>query len=69
MKKILAEITSGQFAKEWRAEYESGMKNFKRLYEADYNHPVEVTGRKLRKMMPWPAGRRNCRSSRHHGQS
>jgi ketol-acid reductoisomerase len=53
MKKILAEITSGQFAKEWRAEYEGGMKNFKRLYEADNNHPVEVTGRKLRKMMPW----------------
>ena len=43
----------GQFAKEWRAEYEGGMKNFKRLYEADNSHPVEVTGRKLRKMMPW----------------
>jgi ketol-acid reductoisomerase len=53
MKKILAEITSGQFAKEWRAEYEGGMKNFKRLYEQDNNHPVEVTGRKLRKLMPW----------------
>jgi ketol-acid reductoisomerase len=53
MKKILGEITSGQFAKEWRAEFEGGMKNFKRLYEADNNHPVEVTGRKLRKMMPW----------------
>ena len=53
MKKILAEITSGQFAKEWRAEYEGGMKNFKRLYEQDNSHPVEVVGRKLRKMMPW----------------
>ena len=53
MKKILAEITSGQFAREWRAEYEGGMKNFKRLYEQDNTHPVEVTGRKLRKMMPW----------------
>ena len=53
MKKILAEITSGQFAREWRAEYEGGMKNFKRLYEADHTHPVEVTGRRLRKMMPW----------------
>jgi ketol-acid reductoisomerase len=53
MKKILSEIQSGQFAKEWRAEYEGGMKNFKRLYEADNNHPVENTGRKLRKMMPW----------------
>ena len=53
MKKILAEITSGQFAKEWRAEYEAGMKNFKRLYEQDLAHPVEVTGKRLRKMMPW----------------
>jgi len=53
MKKILLEITSGQFAKEWRAEYEGGMKNFNRLYEADNSHPVEVVGRKLRKMMPW----------------
>ena len=53
MKKILAEIQSGQFAKEWRNEFETGMKNFKRLYEADNNHPVEVTGRRLRKMMPW----------------
>jgi ketol-acid reductoisomerase len=53
MKKILGEIQSGQFAKEWRAEYEGGMKNFKRLYEADNNHPVEVTGRRLRKLMPW----------------
>jgi len=53
MKKILTEITSGQFAKEWRAEYEGGMKNFKRLYESDLNHPVEVTGKRLRKMMPW----------------
>jgi ketol-acid reductoisomerase len=53
MKKILGEIQSGQFAKEWRAEYEGGMKNFKRLYEKDNSHPVEVTGRRLRKMMPW----------------
>jgi ketol-acid reductoisomerase len=53
MKKILGEITSGQFAKEWRAEYESGMKNFKRLYEADRDHPMEVVGRRLRKLMPW----------------
>ena len=53
MPPILSEIQSGQFAKEWRAEYEGGMKNFKRRYEADNNHPVENTGRKLRKMMPW----------------
>jgi ketol-acid reductoisomerase len=53
MKKVLTEIQSGQFAKEWRAEYEGGMKNFNRLYNADNNHPVETTGRRLRKLMPW----------------
>ncbi|HEY1686457.1 MAG TPA: ketol-acid reductoisomerase [Tepidisphaeraceae bacterium] len=53
MKKILGEIQTGEFAKQWRAEYEGGMQNFKRLYEADHNHPVETTGRRLRKLMPW----------------
>ena len=53
MKKILTDIQDGTFAKGWRAEYEGGMKNFKRLYEADNSHAVEVTGRKLRKLMPW----------------
>lgn len=53
MRKVLKEIQDGTFAKGWRAEYESGMKNFKALYEKDNNHPVEVTGRRLRKMMPW----------------
>ncbi len=53
MKKILKEIQDGTFAKGWRAEYEGGMKNFKALYEKDNSHPVEVTGRRLRQMMPW----------------
>lgn len=53
MKKVLAEIQDGSFARKFRAEYEAGFPNFKRLYEADHNHPVEVTGRRLRKMMPW----------------
>jgi ketol-acid reductoisomerase len=53
MKKILTEIQTGQFAREWRAEYEGGLKNFKALYEKDNTHPVEVTGRRLRKMMTW----------------
>jgi len=53
MKKILTEIQDGTFAKNFRAEYAGGMKNFKRLYEADNNHPLEITGRRLRKMMTW----------------
>jgi ketol-acid reductoisomerase len=53
MQQVLKEIQDGTFAKGWRAEYEAGMKNFKALYEKDNSHPVEVTGRRLRKMMPW----------------
>jgi len=53
MKKILSEITSGSFAAEWVDEYKSGLKNFTRLYEADYNSRIEQVGRRLRKMMKW----------------
>jgi len=53
MKKILDEICSGKFAKEWIAEVESGKKNFNALYEKDHSHPIEQVGRKLRKMMAW----------------
>jgi len=53
MKKILSEVTSGQFAKEWVNEYQSGLKKFKQLYEKDYNCQLEKVGRDLRKMMKW----------------
>jgi len=53
MKKILGEITSGEFAKEWVSEYQSGLKKFKELYEKDYNCQLEQVGRKLRKLMKW----------------
>ncbi len=53
MKKILAEIKAGTFAKEWVNEYKTGLKNFNKLYEKDYNCQLEVIGKKLRKMMKW----------------
>jgi len=53
MKKILSEICSGEFAKEWVNEYQNGMKNFNALYESDHQHKIEKVGRKLRKMMSW----------------
>ena len=53
MKKILAEIQTGQFAKEWMSEVESGKKKFDALYKMDHEHPVEQVGRRLRKMMSW----------------
>jgi ketol-acid reductoisomerase len=53
MKKILSEVTSGEFAKEWVNEYKSGLKTFKELYDKDYDCQLETIGRKLRKMMTW----------------
>ncbi len=53
MQKILDEITSGAFAKEWVDEYKKGLPNFKAAYDKDYNCELEVVGRKLRKMMKW----------------
>ena len=53
MKKILDEITSGQFAKEFVDECKAGKPNFTALYEKDHGHQVEVVGRKLRNMMKW----------------
>jgi ketol-acid reductoisomerase len=53
MKKILGEITSGAFAKEWVNEYKTGCKNFNALYEKDHDSQLENVGKKLRKMMKW----------------
>ena len=53
MRDQLKRIQSGEFAKEWIDEYESGGKNFQRLRDADASHPVEKVGAELRKMMPW----------------
>jgi ketol-acid reductoisomerase len=53
MKKILGEITGGDFAKEWVAEYKGGMKKFNELYAKDHGSQLETVGRKLRKMMKW----------------
>ena len=53
MKKALAAIRDGSFAKEWLEESKAGKPNFKKLYEADKNHAIEVVGRQLRQMFSW----------------
>jgi ketol-acid reductoisomerase len=53
MKVILKEIQSGEFAREFTADVRAGMPRLKQLCQADIDHPLEVTGRKLRGMMPW----------------
>jgi ketol-acid reductoisomerase len=51
MKKILAEVQSGQFAKEWINENKTGRKNFLATREAARNQPIEKVGAELREMM------------------
>jgi ketol-acid reductoisomerase len=53
MKKILGEIQSGQFAKDWIEENKTGRKNFLAMREAARHQPLEVVGRELREMMPF----------------
>ncbi len=58
MKRILAEIQDGSFAKEWVAESDSGRGNYTRLQNEGKAHPIEDVGATLRAMMPWiSAGR------------
>jgi ketol-acid reductoisomerase len=53
MQKILKEVKSGKFAREWIKENEAGRPNFNRLLEEGDKHPIEEVGKKLREMMPW----------------
>tara|TARA_B100000809_G_scaffold200958_1_gene201412 strand:- start:1362 stop:1715 length:354 start_codon:yes stop_codon:yes gene_type:complete len=53
MKKILAEIQSGNFADEWITEYRCGLPHFKELRREGENHPIEKVGEELRALMPW----------------
>ncbi|MBZ5727463.1 MAG: ketol-acid reductoisomerase [Acidobacteriia bacterium] len=51
MKKILSEIQSGEFARQWIEENKTGRKNFLAMREAARNQPIEQVGRELRQMM------------------
>ena len=53
MKKILADIQSGEFAREWIAENHAGQESFKRMREEQSRHQVEVVGKELRSQMDW----------------
>src|SRR5438067_12198508 len=53
MKKILAEIQSGEFARTWIEENKTGRKKFLAMREEDRNQPIEKVGAELRAMMPF----------------
>jgi len=53
MQKLLKEIKSGKFAREWIKENELGRPNFNSLLKAGDEHQIEKVGKQLREMMPW----------------
>jgi ketol-acid reductoisomerase len=53
MKDVLTDIQDGTFARNWIAENENGMPEFKAKMQADLEHPIEEVGRRLRGRMDW----------------
>jgi ketol-acid reductoisomerase len=53
MRRLLADIRDGTFAKEWIAEARAGAPRFNALRREAQNHPIEQVGARLRAMMPW----------------
>src|SRR5919205_3309366 len=53
MRKILREIQSGSFAKEFIRENETGRVNFEKYRQQEAAHPIEQVGKRLRDMMSW----------------
>ncbi|NIV18142.1 MAG: ketol-acid reductoisomerase [Woeseiaceae bacterium] len=53
MKAILQDIQDGTFARNWIAENEAGMPEFRKRMQADLDHPIEEVGADLRSRMDW----------------
>ena len=53
MKAVLADIQTGKFAERFIDDQDAGAPEFKKLREAEAGHPIEATGKELRKMFSW----------------
>ena len=53
MKKVLENIQSGKFVRDWMLECKVKQPNFKASRRISKEHQIEVVGKKLRDMMPW----------------
>ncbi|HEY1962146.1 MAG TPA: ketol-acid reductoisomerase [Rhizomicrobium sp.] len=53
MMRVLADIQSGQFARDWMSENASGQTEFAQMRERAAAHPIESVGARLRALMPW----------------
>ena len=53
MRKVLKEVQTGKFAKQWIEESADGGKNYQKLLKEDKGHQIEKVGSELRARMPW----------------
>jgi ketol-acid reductoisomerase len=53
MKRVLDDIQSGRFARDWMLENKVNQSSFKAMRQRLAEHPIEQVGEKLRAMMPW----------------
>jgi ketol-acid reductoisomerase len=65
MKRVLDDIQSGRFARDWVLENAAGQASFKAMRRRGAEHPVEQIGAKLRAMMPWISQNRLVDKSRN----
>jgi ketol-acid reductoisomerase len=55
MKRVLEDIQTGRFARDWVLENKAGQPSFKAIRARNAAHPIEEVGERLRAMMPWIA--------------
>jgi ketol-acid reductoisomerase len=55
MKRVLLDIQTGRFARDWMLENKVNQASFKAIRRRNAEHPIEAVGEKLRAMMPWIA--------------
>lgn len=53
MRKVLSEVQDGTFARNWILENKANRPSFNAMRKREQNHPIEVVGKRLRKMMSW----------------
>jgi len=53
MKDVLTDIQNGTFTRNWQAEYDAGLPNYRKFQQADKDHPIEQVGKQLRAKMVW----------------
>jgi ketol-acid reductoisomerase len=65
MKRVLADIQSGRFVKNFVLDNRAGQPELKAARKRAAAHPIEQTGEKLRAMMPWIAANKLVDKSRN----